>query len=93
MICLNFQNLYKFRTEICDIVVDFKQLCAIESRSCIVHEALLVVAVEEVRGLAEVARLDGDHRDLVLAKLLPQHRRCPLHGVLEKRRIVFSINK
>ena len=34
MICLNFQNLHKFRTEIYDIVVDFEQLCAVESRSC-----------------------------------------------------------
>ena len=33
MICLNIQSLYKFRTEIYDIVVDFKHLSAIESRS------------------------------------------------------------
>ena len=33
MICLNFQNLHKFRTEIYDIVVDFEQLRAVESRS------------------------------------------------------------
>ena len=33
MICLNFQNLHKFRTEIHDIVVDSEQLRAGESRS------------------------------------------------------------
>ena len=44
-----------------------------------------MVAVEEMRGLAEVAGLHGDHRDLVLAELLPQHRRRALHGVLKGR--------
>ena len=43
------------------------------------------MAVEEMRGLAEVAGLHGDHRDLILAKLLPQHRRRALHGVLNVR--------
>ena len=33
MICLNFQNLHKFRTEIYDIVAESAQLRAIESRS------------------------------------------------------------
>ena len=44
-----------------------------------------MVAVEEMRGLAEVAGLHGDHRDLILAELLPQHRRRALHGVLKGR--------
>ena len=35
MICLNFRNVYNFRTEIYDIVVDFEQLRAVESRSCV----------------------------------------------------------
>ena len=38
MICLNFQNLHKFRTEIYDIVVDSKQLHAVESRSWFLSE-------------------------------------------------------
>ena len=37
-----------------------------------------------MRGLAEVSGLHGDHRDVVLAKLLPQHRRSALHSVLEE---------